>query len=91
MGEPGSHPLTPLDAKQAGALALFQVEGLDNVKLGEWLMAKHRIVTTPIVHPEFRGIRITPNVYTTVDEIDVFTDKVLDAIRTGIPTSSTTS
>ena len=83
--------LTPLDARQSGALALFQVEGLDNVKLGEWLMSKHRIVTTPIIHPEFRGIRITPNVYTTIDEIDVFADKVLEAIRKGIPTSSTTS
>ena len=83
--------LTPLDARQSGALALFQVDGLDNVKLGEWLMAKHRIVTTPIIHPEFRGIRITPNVYTTLDEIDVFSDKVLEAIAKGIPTSSTTS
>lgn len=83
--------LTPLDRKQSGALALFEVEGLDNVKLGEWLLAKHRIVTTPIVHAEFRGLRITPNVYTTLDEIDVFTDKVLAAIKTGISTSSTTS
>ena len=83
--------LTPLDQKQSGALALFEVEGLDNVKLGEWLLAKHRIVTTPIVHTEFKGLRITPNVYTTLDEIDVFTDKVLAAIKTGISTSSTTS
>ena len=83
--------LTPLDDRHAGAIALFQVEGIDNVKLGEWLMAKHRIVNTPIVHPEFRGIRITPNVYTTVDEIDVFSDKVLEAIKKGIPNSPTTS
>ena len=83
--------LTPLDDRQAGALALFQAEGLDNVKLGEWLMSKHRIVNTPIVHPEFRGIRITPNVYTTLDEIDVFSDKVLEAIRKGISTPSTPS
>ncbi len=83
--------LTPLDDRQSGAIALFQVEGLDNVKLGEWLMAKHRIVNTPIVHPEFRGIRITPNVYTTIDEIDVFADKVLEAIKKGIPNSPTTS
>ncbi len=83
--------LTPLDQKQSGAIALFQVDGLDNVKLGEWLMAKHRIVTTPIIHPEFRGIRITPNVYTTLDEIDVFAHKVLEAIRKGIPTPSTAS
>src|SRR3982751_1059756 len=77
--------LTPLDDKQAGAIALFQVEGIDNVKLGAWLFNQHRIVNTPIVHPEFRGIRITPNVYTTLEEIDIFADKVLDAVRKGIP------
>lgn len=77
--------LTPLDDRQSGAIALFQVEGIDNVKLGAWLMSQHRIVNTPIVHPEFSGIRITPNVYTTIDEIDIFADKVLDAARRGIP------
>ncbi|MFL5489525.1 MAG: aminotransferase class V-fold PLP-dependent enzyme [Gemmatimonadaceae bacterium] len=77
--------LTPLDDQHSGALALFQVDGLDNVKLGAWLLGQHRIVNTPIVHPEFRGIRITPNVYTTVDEIDIFADKVLDAVKKGIP------
>jgi isopenicillin-N epimerase len=77
--------LTPLDSRQAGAIALFQVEGIDNVKLGAWLYNQHRIVNTPIVHPEFKGIRITPNVYTTIDEIDVFADKVLDAVKKGIP------
>src|SRR4051812_33059877 len=77
--------LTPLDDRQAGAIALFQVDGIDNIKLGQWLFNQHRIVNTPIVHPEFKGIRITPNVYTTVDEIDLFADKVLDAVRKGIP------
>lgn len=76
--------LTPLDSKYSGALALFNVEGLEFDKLGPWLMAKHRIVNTPIKHDEFNGIRITPNVYTTVDEIDTFADKVTEAIRKGI-------
>ena len=68
--------LTPLDSKQSGAIALFSVDGLDFSKLGSWLMANYRIVNTPIVHPEFKGIRITPNVYTTLDEIDTFADAV---------------
>jgi len=74
----------PLDAKQSGAIALFSVAGLDFSKLGSWLMAKYRIVNTPILHPEFNGIRITPNVYTTLDEIDTFADAVTRAIRKGI-------
>ena len=76
--------LTPLDSKYSGALALVSVDGLDFGKLGSWLITKHHIVNTPIQHPEFTGLRITPNVYTTVDEIDVFADKMTEAIRKGI-------
>ena len=76
--------LTPLDSKYSGAIALVSVDGLEFGKLGAWLMNKHRIVNTPILHPEFNGLRITPNVYTTVDEIDTFADKMLDAIKNGI-------
>jgi selenocysteine lyase/cysteine desulfurase len=76
--------LTPLDSKDSGAIALFSVDGLDFSKLGGWLMSNYRIVNTPIPHPEFSGIRITPNVYTTTDEIDTFADAVTTAIRKGI-------
>ena len=75
--------LTPLDSKYSGALALVNVEGLPFDKLGPWLMTKHHIVNTPILHDEFNGLRITPNVYTTVDEIDIFADKMLEAIKKG--------
>ena len=76
--------LTPLDSRYSGAIGLVSIDGLDFSKLGVWLMAKHRIVNTPILHDEFTGLRITPNVYTTVDEIDVFADKMTEAIRKGI-------
>lgn len=75
---------TPIDTPYAGAIALVSVEGLDTGKLTSWLLDKHRIVVTPIVHAEFTGLRITPNVYTTIDEIDLFADRMLEAIRTGI-------
>ena len=77
--------LTPLDdPTQACGIGLFTVAGLDSAALQRWLMEKHRIVTTPIVHPEFSGIRVTPNVYTTLDELDLFADRTLTAIRQGI-------
>ena len=78
------HVATPLGPDKSGAIALLQVDGLDPVKLGGWLMNNYRIVNTPIVHPEFSGIRITPNVYTMIEEIDVFSDGVLKAIKKGI-------
>ena len=76
--------LTPLDSPYSGGIGFFNVTGMDMPKLGEWLLGQHRIVMTPIVHPEFSGIRITPNVYTTPDEIDTFADKVMEAIRKGV-------
>jgi selenocysteine lyase/cysteine desulfurase len=57
---------------------------MDRGKLGGWLLAKHNIVTTPLINDEFQGIRITPNVYTTVDEIDLFADRVASAIKVGV-------
>jgi selenocysteine lyase/cysteine desulfurase len=78
------HLLTPLDDKQSGAIALFYVDGMDSGKLGSWLATQHRIINTPIAHPEFSGIRITPNIYTTIDEIDTFVDRVLLGIRKGV-------
>jgi selenocysteine lyase/cysteine desulfurase len=81
---PREHVLTPLTGDKSGAICLFNVDGLDSVKLGNWLYEKYHIVNTPIVHPEFQGIRITPNVYTMPQEIDTFTDAVTKAIKVGI-------
>jgi len=76
--------LTELGPDKAGAIGFIVVDGLDPSQLGGFLLSKYRIVSTPIVHPEFSGIRITPSVYTTVDEIDTFVDAVKAAIRSGI-------
>ena len=77
--------LTPYDPQQSCALANFAVEGIDAVKLGGHLWEKYRINCTPIVHAEFQGIRITPNVYTTTREIDIFCEAVEKVIRQGLP------
>jgi selenocysteine lyase/cysteine desulfurase len=77
--------LTPLDdPARAGAIGFFAVEGLDPAKLGGWLLAKHRIVTTPIVFPEFSGIRVTPTVYTPRSDIHTLVEPGTTAIRTGV-------
>ncbi len=76
--------LTPLDSKYSGAIGLVSVDGMDMPKLGAWLLDRHKIVSTPIVHAEFSGLRVTPNVYTTLDEVDVFSEKMLAALKTGI-------
>jgi isopenicillin-N epimerase len=76
--------LTPLDSPDSGAIGLVNVAGIETPKLHSWLWAKHRIITTPIMHSEFNGLRVTPNVYTTLDEVDRFADIVLQAVRNGV-------
>lgn len=76
--------LTPLDSPYSGAIGLFNVEGIETPKLHAWLFDKHRIVTTPIMHPEFHGLRITPNIYISPDQVDLFAEKVLEAVKKGV-------
>jgi isopenicillin-N epimerase len=80
----GVKVLTPYDPQQSCGLALFNIEGCDPGKLGAHLWDRYRIIVTPIVHDEFRGIRVTPNVYTTLNEIDMFCDAVEKVIRNGL-------
>jgi selenocysteine lyase/cysteine desulfurase len=76
--------LTALGPDRNGAIATFRVDGMDMQQLTTWLWANHRIATGGQAHPEIRGIRVTPNVYTSLDEVDRFADKVLQAIRRGL-------
>ena len=76
---------TSFDPKQSCAIANFKIEGIDPAAIGNYLMSKHKIFTTPIVHDEFSGIRITPNVYTTLWELDRFCGVVEGIARKGLP------
>ena len=76
---------TSFDPKQSCAIANFKIDGVDPSAIGNYLMAKHMIITTPIVHEEFTGIRITPNVYTTLWELDRFCNAVESMARKGLP------
>ncbi len=76
---------TSFDERQSCAIANVKVDGVDPVKIGGYLMSKHKIFTTPIVHEEFTGIRITPNVYTTLWELDRFCKLMTDIAVKGLP------
>jgi selenocysteine lyase/cysteine desulfurase len=82
---PGVKLLTPEDSKQSCGLASFTPGALDVGKLVGYLWDKHKIIATAIAHPEFNCIRVTPNVYTLVQEVDRFAEVVEEAVRKGIP------
>lgn len=77
---------TSFDPKQSCAIANIEITGIDPYAIGSYLFNKHRIFTTPIMHEEFKGIRITPNVYTTLGELDRFCGEMENVARKGLPT-----
>ncbi|NNE47145.1 MAG: aminotransferase class V-fold PLP-dependent enzyme [Rhodothermales bacterium] len=66
------------------AIATVQIEGVDSGDLASHLWTEHRIIVTPIKHDEFEGIRVTPNVYTTLDELDRFVESMQRVARQGV-------
>jgi selenocysteine lyase/cysteine desulfurase len=72
------------DPEQTCAIGFVSVEGFDAAKLVNYLWTKHRIWTTAVVTPgEYQGLRVTPNVYTTLEEIDTFVEAMEKVIKLG--------
>src|SRR5215210_6425366 len=84
-GEPHVRFNTSFDDRQSCALANVHVEGTDPVALCDHLMRRHKIFATPIVHDEFKGVRVTPSVYTTLKELDRFCEVMTGIARKGLP------
>jgi isopenicillin-N epimerase len=82
---PGTRIHTSFDPAQGGAIGNLGTPGLDTGRLAAHLFERHRIITTPVVHAEYAGLRVTPNVYTTLAEIDLFADAVERVLATGLP------
>jgi len=82
---PNIRIFTSSDPAQSGGLACVGIDGTDAAKLTAHLWATRRIIVTPIKHPEYEGIRVTPNVYTTLAEIDDFADAMEAVAARGLP------
>jgi len=65
-------------------ITTVQIEGIEAAALTQFLWENYRIIVTPITHPEFEGIRVSPNLFTTLQELDRFVDALSFAIEKGI-------
>ncbi len=81
---PGVQIMNSEDPEQSCGIGFISIKGFDPGKLASYLWDKYRIMVVPIVTPgEYEGLRVTPNVYTTLEEIDTFTDVMTKLIRRG--------
>lgn len=76
---------TSFDDTMSCAIGNVHIEGTDPAAVANYLMNKHRIFTVPIIHDEFKGLRITPNVYTTLDELNRFCEVMTTISKKGLP------
>ena len=80
--------LVGLAPELSGAFGTIQFDGVDAGKLAGTLQEKYSIVVVPISGPtvkgkvQFTGLRVGPNVYTSLDEIDLFCDAVEKTVPT---------
>jgi selenocysteine lyase/cysteine desulfurase len=80
---------------QMWGVAAVYIEGIDVRDLAKFLMDKYRIIVVPLVGGvppnsvfDYQALRVSPNVYTTLEEIDTFIKAMEDAIKNGVPTMS---
>ncbi len=76
---------TSLNPAYSCAIGNVQIRGVDTAKLKQYLWDAHRIIVVPILHDEFEGLRVTPNLYTTLEELDRFVDAMTHVIKHGLP------
>jgi isopenicillin-N epimerase len=76
---------TSLAPGRAGAFATVGIDGIKPADLAAHLWSKHRIFVVAITHPQFEGLRVSPNVYTTPAEIDRFAEAVEAVLKDGLP------
>lgn len=74
---PGIKFYTAPSSKWSCAIGNFGFEGKKPVEIADTLFNKHKIHTVAIEWEKISGVRVTPNVYTTTDELD----KLVKAIR----------
>ncbi len=81
-----------LEPGQTWGLAVVSINGIDSNKLVPYLWDKYRIVITAVGHENpkdpsltYHGLRVTPNIYTPLEEIDTFVEAMQKVLKSGLP------
>lgn len=80
------------DPPQCWGVAAVTIDGIDVRQLAKFMMDKYRIVVVPLVGGappnsvfDYQALRVSPNVYTTLEEVDTFVEAMEDALKNGVP------
>jgi selenocysteine lyase/cysteine desulfurase len=68
--------LTSMNPNWGCAIGMVAIEGKKPAELDSYLFANHKIHTTTIEWENIKGVRITPNVYTTTKNLDALVEGI---------------
>ena len=76
---------------QSWGVAAVNIEGIHVRSLARFLRANYRIIAVPLVGGappnqvfDYQALRVSPNIYTTLEEIDTFIEAMEDAVKNGV-------
>jgi selenocysteine lyase/cysteine desulfurase len=69
---------TPADPKRACGIANVGIQNMTPADMAKTLLDKYKIWTVAIDGQGVQGCRITPNIYTTTAELDVFVKALIE-------------
>lgn len=72
---------TPKESERACAIANVGIEGIKPSDMAKTLLEKYKIWTVAIENTNVQGCRITPNIYTSTDELDIFIVAIKDLAK----------
>jgi selenocysteine lyase/cysteine desulfurase len=70
-----------LEPGQTWGLALVGIDGVQASRISTFLFDNYRIVINAVNRQDYSGVRVTPNVYTTLEEIDTFAEGMERLLR----------
>ena len=76
---------TSLAPGRACGIATVALEGLDPVAVAEWLWNDRHILVAAISHRECSGLRVSPSVYSTAEEVERFCEAIEWVLENGLP------
>lgn len=89
---PGVKMLMSYDPEQSCGLGTFMVENMNMGKLSQILFDKHKIYNItvgvpPVIQTDENiiGMRVSPSIYTSLREIDLFIEAVSHYVKNGLP------
>ncbi|MFP5379962.1 MAG: aminotransferase class V-fold PLP-dependent enzyme [Vicinamibacteria bacterium] len=70
------------DLDHVYGVANVGVEGKTAREIYDFLWDRYRIVTAAIQRDDYNGVRVTPNIYTPLEEIDTFVEAMTELLKT---------